>query len=408
MAAPSYILVHYGEIALKKGNRPYFVRRLRENLEAAVGPLGVRSIVEKMGRLVLRLDPGGATAEIAARLARTFGVVSFAPALRAPRDLEGLTAAVEGLVAGRRFESFRITARRADPAYPHKSPEVERHLGAAVQRLTGARVDLERPASTVYVEILPGEAICYVDRAAGPGGLPVGSSGTVTALLSGGIDSPVAAFRMLKRGARVHFVHFSGQPFHDTRSMEKAEELAAVLATYQGPSRLAVVPFGEIQREVVLAVPVALRVLVYRRLMMRIAGCLAAADRAKALVTGESLGQVASQTLENLAVVEAASPLPLLRPLIGMDKAEIIAQARAIGTYEISIEPDQDCCRLFVPKHPATRATADEVAAAEKALDVEALVRRGVQGAQERKIAVPRITPRHAGAAAGAELRVAD
>ena len=396
MAAPTYMLVHYGEIALKRGNRPFFLRRLRENIEAAVGPLGVRAVVEKMGRLILRLGPGAASAEIVARLARTFGVVNFAPAIRAPRDLEGLTAAVEGLVAGRRFESFRITARRADPAYPHKSPELERHLGAVVQRLTGARVDLEHPAATVYVEVLPGEALCYMDRVTGPGGLPVGSSGAVTALLSGGIDSPVAAYRMLKRGCRVHFVHFSGQPFHDTRSVEKAQELAGVLATYQGPCRLAVVPFGEIQREVVLGVPAELRVLAYRRLMMRIAGRLAQADGTRALVTGESLGQVASQTLENLAVVESVSPLLVLRPLVGMDKQEIIAEARAIGTYEISIEPDQDCCRLFVPRHPATRATLEDLAAAEKRLDVEALVEQGVSKAQVHKIAVPRLTPRDA------------
>ncbi len=396
MAAPAYILVHYGEIALKRGNRPFFVRRLRENIEAAAGPLGVGAVVEKMGRLVLRLQPGAASAEIAARLARTFGVVNFAPAIRAPRDLEGLTAAAESLVAGRTFESFRITARRADPSYPHTSPELERHLGAAVQRLTGARVDLERPAATVYVEVLPAEALCSVDRTAGPGGLPVGTSGKVTALLSGGIDSPVAAYRMLKRGCRVHFVHFSGQPFLDKRSVEKAQALAAVLATYQGPSVLQVVLFGEIQREVVLAVPAALRVLVYRRLMMRIAGCLAEGRRARAVVTGESLGQVASQTLDNLAVVAAASPVQVLRPLIGMDKVEIIAQARAIGTYEISAEPDQDCCSLFVPRHPATRATLEDLAAAEKQLDIEGLVHQGVAAAQEHKIAVPRITPRAA------------
>jgi thiamine biosynthesis protein ThiI len=395
MPAPAYILVHYGEIALKKGNRPYFTRRLRENIEAATGPLGVARVQEKMGRFLLRLTPGAATTEIEARLARTIGIANFATAIRAPLDLEGLTAAVEGLVDGRTFPSFRITARRADPAYPHKSPVLERHLGAAVQRLTGARVDLEHPACTVYVEVLPGEVLCHVDRTPGPGGLPVGSSGTVTALLSGGIDSPVAAFRMIKRGCRIHFVHFSGQPFHDTRSVEKAEELAGVLATYQGPSRMAVVPFGEIQREVVLAVPQDLRVVIYRRLMLRIAGRLAAADRSRGLVTGDSLGQVASQTLENLGVIESASPLPVLRPLIGMDKEEIILQARALGTYEISIEPDQDCCRLFVPRHPATRATPGEVAAAEATLDVEKLVCRGVEGAQERKIAVPRITPRH-------------
>jgi thiamine biosynthesis protein ThiI len=394
------MLVHYGEIALKRGNRPFFTRRLRENIQAAVGPLGVGAVVEKMGRLILRLQPGAASAEIAARLARTFGVVNFAPAIRAPRDLEGLTAAVEGLVAGRGFESFRITARRADPNYPHTSPELERHLGAAVQRLTGARVDLEHPAATVYVEVLPGEALCSVDRTAGPGGLPVGTGGTVTALLSGGIDSPVAAFRMLKRGCRVHLVHFSGQPFLDKRSVEKAQALAAVLATYQGPSLLHVIPFGEIQREVVLAVPAALRVLVYRRLMMRIAGCLAAGRRARALVTGESLGQVASQTLENLAAVAAASPLQVLRPLIGMDKVEIIAQARAIGTYDISVEPDQDCCSLFVPRHPATRATPEDLAAAEKQLDLEALVQQGVATAQEQRIAVPRITSRSAERAA--------
>jgi tRNA uracil 4-sulfurtransferase len=239
------------------------------------------------------------------------------------------------------------------------------------------------------VEVLPAETYISLDRVQGPGGLPVGVSGTVAALLSGGIDSPVAAWRMMKRGCRVLFVHFHSVPYLPATSQAKARALAERLTAWQYVSRLHLVPFGEIQREVVLSVPPPLRVVVYRRLMLRIAQELARRAGALALTTGESLGQVASQTLENIACIDEAASLPVLRPLIGMDKLEITAAAQQIGTFEISIEPDADCCTLFTPRHPATRATLDEIRAAEGALDLDRLIAAGADGAVLEAFAFP-------------------
>jgi thiamine biosynthesis protein ThiI len=258
---------------------------------------------------------------------------------------------------------------------------MNRALGAHVLGRHQTRVSLEHPELNVHVEVLPGQAFVYGDRRAGPGGLPVGSSGTVAALLSGGIDSPVAAWRLMKRGCRVVFVHFHSVPYLPDISPGKARDLVRRLTAWQYYSRLFLVPFGEIQRAIVLAVPAPARVVVYRRLMLRIAEALARSTGALALVTGESVGQVASQTLHNLARVDEVADLPVLRPLIGMDKLEITAQAQALGTFETSIEPDADCCTLFVPKHPGTRMSRDEVLTFESRLDIPALVAQGVEGA---------------------------
>jgi thiamine biosynthesis protein ThiI len=263
-------------------------------------------------------------------------------------------------------------------------------LGTLVKSLTGARVDLDHAELTIYVEVLEKGFLLSLDRPPGPGGLPAGISGRVACLLSGGLDSPVAAYRMMKRGAHVIFVHFHSHPFVTRASQEKARELAELLTRYQSTSRLFLVPFGEVQREVVLAVPPPLRVVVYRRLMIRIAEDIAKSVRAEALVTGEALGQVASQTLSNMAVIDdAAASLPILRPLVGMDKEEIVHQAQAIGTYEISIQPDQDCCTLFTPKHPATKSTVGELEAAEVRLKIPDLVRMARDRAEEVRFAFP-------------------
>jgi len=229
--------------------------------------------------------------------------------------------------------------------------------------------------------VLPDEAFVALDRRPGPGGLPVGASGTVAGLLSGGIDSPVAAWRMMKRGCRVVFVHFHSVPYLSPTSQAKARALVERLTEWQYASRLYLVPFGEIQREVVLSVPPPARVVVYRRLMVRIAERLARHAGAPALVTGESLGQVASQTLANLTRIDEVASVPILRPLIGMDKLEITEQAHALGTFEISIEPDADCCTLFTPKHPATRMSEEATRAVEAGLDVPRLVEMGTSGA---------------------------
>jgi thiamine biosynthesis protein ThiI len=298
---------------------------------------------------------------------------------------------VERVVTDHSFASFRITARRAFKTVPFSSLELNRLLGADVLALRpSAHVDLEHPELNVHVEVLPGEAFVYGDRRPGAGGLPVGSGGTVTALLSGGIDSPVAAWRMMRRGCRVIFAHFHSAPYLPDTSIAKARELVERLTQWQYFSRLWLVPFGEIQREVVLSVPPHARVVVYRRLMARIAERLANHAGAAALVTGDSLGQVASQTLHNLARIDEVVELPILRPLIGMDKLEITEQARAIGTFEISIEPDADCCTLFVPKHPGTRLGREEIALVEQKLDLARLVAAGVEGATEETFDFPR------------------
>ncbi len=383
-------IVHYHEISLKRGNRPLFLRHLQQNIRRAVADLGPARLVQLPGRIMLDLTGHPDPAAVIERLARVAGIANIALAERTSSQLDALKDAVARAVAGRTFTRFRITARRAFKTFPLTSIELNRALGAHVLALRpDVRVDLLHAELDVHVEVLPGEAFVYAGRRAGPGGLPVGSAGTVAALLSGGIDSPVAAWRMMKRGCRVVFVHFHSVPYLPDTSQRKARELVARLTQWQYASRLFLVPFGEIQREVVLSVPPPARVTMYRRLMVRIAERLARDNGALALVTGDSLGQVASQTLSNLACVEAAAELPILRPLIGMDKIEITAQAQAIDTFEISIEPDADCCTLFVPRHPDTRMRLTEAAAIERRMDVEALVAMGVAGAVEETFDFP-------------------
>jgi thiamine biosynthesis protein ThiI len=391
------VLVHYHEIALKGGNRPLFLRRLAKNLERATADLGPVAVSRLTGRLLLELDGHPAPEAVRERAARVCGVASAALVWRVPSDLAAMKRAVAAVVEGRRFASFRISARRAFKTYPMTSVALNRALGAFVLERVTARVDLRHPELEVHVEVLPAEAFVYADPLPGPGGLPVGVSGTVAALLSGGIDSPVAAWRMIKRGCRVLFVHFHSVPYLPATSQAKARALVRRLTEWQYDSRLLLVPFGELQREVVLSVPAPARVVVYRRLMVRIAEALGRRHGAQALVTGESLGQVASQTLENIARIDEAAAMPVLRPLIGMDKLEITALARSLGTFEISIEPDADCCTLFVPRHPATRMTAEDVARAEARLDLGQLVQAGRAGAVEETFEYPVRAPAVAG-----------
>jgi thiamine biosynthesis protein ThiI len=375
------VVVHYHEISLKRGNRPLFLRQLARNLARAVADVGPVNVRQRPGRIVLDLEGHAQPEVVLERARRVCGVASVLLGYRTAATLEAMRAVIGGLIEGRRFASFRITARRAFKTYPMTSVELNRALGAFVLERVATRVDLEHPEVEIVVEVLPDEAFIALDRRPGPGGLPVGGSGTVAALLSGGIDSPVAAWRMMKRGCRVVFVHFHSVPYLPATSQAKARALVERLTEWQYASRLHLVPFGEIQREVVLSVPGPARVVIYRRLMIRIAEAIARREGALALATGESLGQVASQTLENIAAIDAVAAGPVLRPLIGTDKLEITDEARRLGTFEISIEPDADCCTLFVPKHPLTRMRVAEAEAAESRLDVGRLVRDGVEGA---------------------------
>ncbi len=383
------VIVHYQEIALKGKNRPWFVARLVRNLREALADLDVREVRALMGRIEVLLGPHAEWAPIRDRLVGVFGIANFARAGRTPLDVEMIAAQILQDLRDVDTETFRVSARRADKRFPLTSPQIEREVGGRIKEARGWRVDLSKPGLTIHVEALTNDAFYFFGKDRGPGGLPSGVSGRVVCLLSGGIDSPVAAWRMMRRGCRVLFVHFHSYPILSRASQEKVRELVRLLTTYQLHSRLLLVPFGEIQQRVVLSVAPPLRVVIYRRLMMRIAEAVARAHKAHALTTGEVVGQVASQTLENMTQINDVVRMPVLRPLVGMDKDEISAEAQRLRTYPISIIPDQDCCTLFTPRHPATRARRSDVERAEAGLDIEAIVAAAVAAAEEERFDFP-------------------
>jgi tRNA uracil 4-sulfurtransferase len=382
-------VVHYQEIALKGKNRPWFIGRLARNLRRAVADLDVTSVRTLMGRIEVVLGPTASPEQVADRIRRTFGIANFSHAGRTALDLDIIAAAILEDLDDRDCSSFRVSVRRADKRFPLTSPQAEREIGGRIKEARGWHVDLEQPELVVHVELLTDEAFYFFGKQKGAGGLPTGTAGRVACLLSGGIDSPVAAHRMMKRGCAVTFVHFHSYPILSRASQEKARELARLLTTWQQYSRLYLVAFGDIQQQVVLAVPGPMRVVIYRRLMMRIAQRIAGVRHAQALVTGEVVGQVASQTLENLAVIGNVATLPVFRPLIGMDKDEITAEAIKIGSYPISIIPDQDCCTLFTPRNPQTRARLADIEAAEQVLPIDEMVEKAVGEAAVEEFEFP-------------------
>ncbi len=383
------IVVHYQEIALKGNNRPYFVARLVRNLREATADLGVREVRVLMGRIQVELESDADWSAVKDRLGRVFGVANFAQAGRSPLDVDAIATAILNDLGDRSVRSFRVSARRADKRFPLTSPQIEREVGGRIKQARGWTVNLGEPEFTIHVEALTDQAFYYFGKERGAGGLPVGVSGKVACLLSGGIDSPVAAWRLMRRGCRVLLVHFHSYPILSRASQEKARELARILAGFQFHSRLFLVPFGDIQQQVTLSVPPPLRVVIYRRLMMRIAENIARQHRAQALVTGEVVGQVASQTLENLSTIDRVVAMPVLRPLIGTDKDEIVAEAQRLGTYSVSIIPDQDCCTLFTPKHPATKARGADIERAEATLPIDEIVARALSGTVAEDYAFP-------------------
>ena len=402
---PASVIVHYGELALKGRNRPWFTSVLVRTIRRALRGLDVVEVRPMVGRIVIQLGQQGDSQwpEIRDRLSRLPGIGNFAKATHVVPELNAIADAVAAGAVGRTARSFRVTARRADKRFGIPSPDLEREVGRRVQLATKWPVDLSHPDLHIRVEVLTSDAFFHFAKEPGVGGLPVGTSGKVLALLSGGIDSPVAAWRMIRRGCRAYFVHFHSYPILSRTSQDKARELVRRLTMWQLTSRLILVPFGPIQQQVVVSVPPALRVVVYRRLMMRIAERFAALTGARALVTGDAVGQVASQTLHNLAAVGEVTHLPILRPLIGSHKEEITLEAQRIGTYETSIIPDEDCCTLFTPRYPTTGARPGEAANAELGLDIPALVQRAMDDSviEDFRFPVlhlaPQETPEHAG-----------
>ncbi len=363
------LIVHYGEIALKGGNRPAFENRLVRNLKRALGDS--TQVRKDFGRLIVDIPNGGDPADLQARAARVFGVVSVDRGVRVEWGERKMAEAARSLLPEPGGRTVAVDTRRADKRFPETSLEVNRRLGSVLVR-GGWRVNLDSPEVTLRVELASGEALLSADRLRGPGGLPVGVAGRVVALLSGGIDSPVASWLAMKRGCEVVLAHFHNETLE--RDPGKAREIARVLAGYQGPTTLYTVPFADAQRRIIADCPSRLRMVLYRRLMARVAERIAARERARALVTGDNLGQVASQTLENLAVLDRAVSLPVLRPLLTYDKEETVQVAKRIGTYGLSIQPYGDCCSFLVAKHPETRADPARVEAIEGASDPAAQV----------------------------------
>lgn len=371
------IIVHTDEVSLKGGNRPFFERLLKRNLMARLEGLGRFDVSVRKGILTVSCGDamdGELASRVEGRLKTVFGVASFWLAERCHKDLDAIKRVAVGMMAGRSGK-FRVTAKRGDKKFPKDSMEISRQVGGAVLAANdGLTVDLRHPDHTVYVEINQGGAFVSDGKHAGPGGLPTDSVGKVAVMLSGGIDSPVAAWKVMSRGCRAEFIHFHSYPHVGRESIDKVRRLAGALDRYQLGSRLHLVPFAEIQREITAKTDGKLRVVLYRRFMMRLAEAIASREGCLGIVTGDSLGQVASQTLENIATVTAAVSLPVHRPLVGDGKNNIIDLAKHIGTYGISIEPHDDCCTLFVPDHPELRSTPEQAGGEEAKLDVEALI----------------------------------
>lgn len=380
-----HLLIRYHEVALKGKNRGVFVGALANNVRKALARAGLDHPV-RQERSQIRVDlPDGSDASPAlSALSRVYGIARIAPALRTGLALEEIVDGVRDIIRAEwnGAETFRVSASRSDKRYPLTSVDLNKQIGTLVEEETGAAVKLRGADIDLRVDVREKGAFVYVESVPGAGGLPVGSSGHVIALLSGGIDSPVAAARMFRRGCTVDFVHFHSFPLVDGSSRDKARDLVRVLDESQFGSRLHLVPFADAQRQIVAAVNPAYRVVSYRRFMVRVAEELARRGGALALVTGESIGQVASQTVENIATIDSVATMPVLRPLVGMDKNEIITEARKLETFDISILPDEDCCSLFVPKHPVLRSSPGEAEHMENALDVDELVRMSADAAQ--------------------------
>jgi thiamine biosynthesis protein ThiI len=381
------LIVHYHEVGLKGRNREFFEDALTRNIKRALRGTGYTKAKRGFGRIAVQFEPDGLIDIAAERAARVFGVAYVGVGVKVKARLEEITEAAVEVMGAEPFDSFAVRARRAYSTLDVSAHQLNVHVGQAIVDSTGGRVDLSNPGATAWIELFGSTVAVFRKKLKGPGGLPVGVSGKMIALISGGIDSPVAAWRMARRGAEVEYLHFHGQPYTDPSSVRQTREILEVLVRYQLSVTMHLVPLGDAQREIVTHAPAHLRTILYRRTMMRIAAAVAAQRGAKALITGDSLGQVASQTIENITSVDAAVPgTQVLRPLIGNDKQEIIDEAAAIGTFALAVREYQDCCVLFEPRQPATRANPFVSARAEDELDMDAMVGKALVAIETTEI----------------------
>lgn len=377
------LIVRFGEVALKGMNKPYFERVLAERIINRLRASGFKKTDVKRheGLIYVRYSSEYETDKLAGEISKVFGVASVSPAVFSESDLDDIgrvaTDFMNTLIAERGIKTFKVEAKRADKNFPMESPEIARIVGAKV--LIGCKVlkvDVHNPDVKLFVDLRHDGTFIYADKISGFGGLPLGTNGKGLVLLSGGIDSPVAAWMMAKRGMRLETVHFHSYPYTSPRAQEKVERLAGIIASYAGNFKMHVVNILPIQEEIVKKCPEAETTIHVRRFMMRIAERIAGDVGAMMLITGENLGQVASQTAEALVVTDKVVKIPVMRPLIAMDKVDIMEKAKEIGTFETSIEPYEDCCTVFLPKHPTTKPRLDKIEKSEESLDIDLLIER--------------------------------
>ena len=381
------ILLKLGEIILKGLNRRYFEQKLMANVRRRLAPIGKFRVYCIQSTVYVEAQESGADIDAAIEaLTKVFGIVAIVRAAACEKDKDAITRLAKEYLREdmERAQSFKVESKRSDKSFPMTSIELSQYVGGELsEAFPNARVDVHEPEFTVHIEVRDLAAYVHGAPIPGAGGMPVGSNGTAVTLLSGGIDSPVSSYMIAKRGVHLIPVHFFSFPYTSQQAKEKVLELAELLTAYCGHMTVEIVPFTHIQEEIRDKCPEEYFTLIMRRFMMRIAQRIAKDNNAKAIVTGENLGQVASQTMEAMAVTQSVTDLPTLQPLIGMDKEEIVRLARRIGTFDTSILPYEDCCTVFTPRHPRTRPKLDEVAAAESALDVAALVEEAIQGIEK-------------------------
>lgn len=384
-------IVRCGEVALKGMNKPYFERVLVERIKKNLKNIKDNRVSRKEGLIFVRVPLESDTNEVIAEISKVFGVSSVSPALEVESDLDSIgSKAVEFMncmIENEGVKTFKVEAKRADKNFPIKSPEIAAKIGAYVLKGCGTlKVDVHEPDCHLFVDLRVDKTYIYTKKIKGLGGLPLGTNGKGMVLLSGGIDSPVAAWMMAKRGMVIDAVHFHSYPYTSPRAQQKVEELAEIISSYCGKINMTVINLLPIQEEIVSNCPEDETTILVRRFMMRIAEKIALKQNDLMLITGENLGQVASQTAEALVVTDQSVELPVMRPLIGMDKVEIMDMARRIGTYEKSIEPYEDCCTVFLPKHPVTKPKLERILNSESRLDVDRLVEMAVNSAEKIEI----------------------
>ena len=379
------LIVRCGEVALKGMNKPYFERMLAERIHKRLKAAGYgkASVKRHEGLIFVRFDREWETMQLAGEISKVFGVASISPAVESESKMEAIgTEAVnfmERLCKERCVRTFKVEAKRADKQFPIKSPDIARQIGGYVLKgLKVLKVDVHNPDVRLFVDVRHDKSYIYADKISGFGGLPLGTNGKGLVLLSGGIDSPVAAWMMAKRGMMIEAIHFHSYPYTSPRAQEKVEDLAKIVASYCGSFKMHVINILPIQEQIVKNCPEAETTIHVRRFMMRIAEKIAERNSAMMLITGENLGQVASQTAEALVVTDNCVKMPVMRPLIAMDKIDIIAKAQEIGTFETSIEPYEDCCTVFLPKHPATKPQLDKIEISDSKLDIDTLVENAI------------------------------